>query len=162
MPISIRRADFPDLLALQNANLHSLGENYDMWYWLYLLLSAPQVSHLATANGKVLGYVLGKVDNDSAHAKPPLPLHGVITSVAVYKRCRKLGLGAKLMATTHKLFETCFGAEYVQLHVRETNKAGRHLYTETLGYQFVCMDEKYYADGENALRMKVPLPRSPS
>jgi peptide alpha-N-acetyltransferase len=161
MPISIRRAEFSDLLALQNANLHSLAENYDMWYWVYLLLAAPPVTHLAISNGKVLGYVLGRVDDQDSHSKQPVPLHGIITSVAVYRKCRKLGLAAKLMITTQTMFGDCFRTEYVQLHVRESNKAARHLYEGALGYQFICMDEKYYADGEDALRMKVLLPRVP-
>ncbi len=31
--------------------------------------------------------------------------------------------------------EEVFGAKYVSLHVRVTNKVAVHLYTQTLGYQ---------------------------
>lgn len=34
-----------------------------------------------------------------------------------------------------KAMEEVFGAEYVSLHVRVSNKGAIHLYTETLGYQ---------------------------
>ena len=31
--------------------------------------------------------------------------------------------------------EECFDAEYVSLHVRKSNRAAIHLYTQTLGYE---------------------------
>jgi peptide alpha-N-acetyltransferase len=34
-----------------------------------------------------------------------------------------------------KAMEEVFGAEYVSLHVRVSNKGAFHLYTETLGYK---------------------------
>ena len=34
-----------------------------------------------------------------------------------------------------KAMEEVFGAQYVSLHVRVTNKVAVHLYTQTLGYQ---------------------------
>ena len=43
-----------------------------------------------------------------------------------------------------------FKAEYVSLHVRKSNKAAFHLYTETLGYSINDIEAKYYADGEDA------------
>jgi peptide alpha-N-acetyltransferase len=163
MPISVRRALFDDLLGLQNACLHCLAENYNMWYWVYHMLTSAPIIHVATNQSrKILGYVLAKIDEQGPHSKPPVPLHGLITSVSVYGHCRKLGLAAKMLSHTHSMIWTCFGAEYVQLHVRETNRAGRHLYAETLGYQFIGWDKKYYTDGEDALRMKLPLPKSPS
>jgi len=34
-----------------------------------------------------------------------------------------------------KAMQDVFGAEYVSLHVRVSNKGAIHLYTETLGYK---------------------------
>lgn len=50
-----------------------------------------------------------------------------------------------------------FGAEYVSLHVRKSNRAAFKLYTETLGYKIHDMEAKYYADGEDAYDMRKEL-----
>ena len=47
-----------------------------------------------------------------------------------------------------------FGAEYVSLHVRKSNRAAFHLYIETLGYKIHDIEAKYYADGEDAYDMR--------
>lgn len=50
-----------------------------------------------------------------------------------------------------------FGAEYVSLHVRKSNRAAFKLYTETLQYKIHDMEAKYYADGEDAYDMRKQL-----
>ena len=47
-----------------------------------------------------------------------------------------------------------YNATYVSLHVRETNYAAYHLYSETLKFSKHGMEAKYYADGENAFDMR--------
>ena len=47
-----------------------------------------------------------------------------------------------------------FRAEYVSLHVRESNTAAFHLYNNTLGYKQHKVEAKYYADGEDAYDMR--------
>lgn len=60
--VSIRRAEVDDLLAVQAANLHCLPENYHMKYYLYHVLSWPQLLYVAEdADGKIVGYVLAKM-----------------------------------------------------------------------------------------------------
>lgn len=50
-----------------------------------------------------------------------------------------------------------FGAQYVSLHVRVSNKAAIHLYTKTLKFDQEKSEPKYYADGEDAHCMKLNL-----
>jgi N-alpha-acetyltransferase 10/11 len=50
-----------------------------------------------------------------------------------------------------------FGAQYVSLHVRISNKAAIHLYTKTLGFDQEKTESKYYADGEDAFSMRLDL-----
>lgn len=50
-----------------------------------------------------------------------------------------------------------FGAQYVSLHVRVSNKAAIHLYSKTLGFDREKTEAKYYADGEDAHCMKLDL-----
>ncbi len=83
---------------MQNCNLHNLPENYQMKYYLYHLISWPQCSWVAedTAMGKVIAYVMTKVDDEDS--KPT----GHVTSLAVMRNYRRLGLAEKLMLQARK------------------------------------------------------------
>lgn len=50
-----------------------------------------------------------------------------------------------------------YQARYVSLHVRVSNVAARHLYETTLGFKIEKPESKYYADGEDALSMRLDL-----
>lgn len=50
-----------------------------------------------------------------------------------------------------------FGAQYVSLHVRMSNVAALRLYRDTLGFAVEKVEQKYYADGEDAYSMKMDL-----
>lgn len=51
-----------DMVAMQDANLHCLPENYRAKYYAYHFLTWPQLSWIAEdANGTVVGYVLAKL-----------------------------------------------------------------------------------------------------
>lgn len=158
MPISLRRVKMTDFIQLQNANLHCLAENYHMWFWVYHYLLSPQGTHVAVnSKNKILGYVLGKTDEDK---KKKNQRFGSITSVAVYSGYRKLGLATKLLSYTHKSLRDCYHVSYINLHVRETNRAGQILYKNSLHYQYVKTEEGYYADGENAFSLRFTFPDS--
>merc|ERR1719210_1627927 len=76
-----------DLYGMQACNLCCLPENYQMKYYFYHILSWPQLPQVAIDhNNKVVGYVLAKMEEDAD--KP----HGHITSLAVLRTHRKLGL----------------------------------------------------------------------
>jgi peptide alpha-N-acetyltransferase len=51
----------------------------------------------------------------------------------------------------------CFNAEFVSLHVRQSNVAALHLYKETLKFEVTEIEHGYYADGEDAYSMKKNL-----
>jgi N-alpha-acetyltransferase 10/11 len=139
-----------------------------MKYYMYHYLSWPQLLHVAENHKgqvtnsfsslqeivthclslQIVGYVLAKMEED---AKIP---HGHITSLAVAKTNRKCGIATKLMKFAHARMEESFQAEYCSLHVRYTNRAAFHLYSETLGYEISDIERGYYADGEDAYAMK--------
>lgn len=150
--VCIRQATVDDLLAMQNCNLLCLPENYQMKYYLYHILSWPQLLYVAEDyNKKIVGYVLAKMEEESTEC------HGHITSLAVLRTHRKLGLATKLMTAAQRAMQEVFGAEYVSLHVRKSNRAAFHLYTETLGYRINDIEAKYYADSEDAYDMRKNL-----
>jgi len=116
---------------------------------LYHVLSWPQLIHVAENHkGQIVGYVLAKMEED---ASPP---HGHITSLAVLRTYRKCGIATQLMRQAHARMQEAFGSHYCSLHVRYTNRAAFHLYSETLGYKIDDIEKGYYADGEDAYAMK--------
>lgn len=94
------------------------------------------------------------------------PPHGHITSLAVLRTYRKCGIATQLMKQAHARMQEAFGSHYCSLHVRYTNRAAFHLYSETLGYKIDDIEKGYYADGEDAYAMKctfeVPVVKSSS
>ena len=105
-------------------------------------------------NGKIVGYVLAKLEEEDK------PLHGHITSLAVLRSHRRLGLAAKLMRAAQKAMVEVWDAHYVSLHVRESNQAAFKLYSKTLGYQIRNVEKGYYADGEDAYDMLLAFKES--
>merc|ERR1712157_514970 len=81
-------------------------------------------------------------------------VHGHITSLAVLRSHRKLGLASKLMRAAMAAMEETFSAEHVSLHVRVTNRAAFTLYSETLGFEIHDVEPQYYADKEDAYDMR--------
>ncbi|XP_060678387.1 N-alpha-acetyltransferase 10 [Hemiscyllium ocellatum] len=75
--MNIRNARPEDLMNMQHCNLLCLPENYQMKYYFYHGLSWPQLSYIAEdENGKIVGYVLAKMEED-----PDDVPHGHITSL---------------------------------------------------------------------------------
>ena len=100
-------------------------------------------------DGRVVGYVLAKMEEDES--KPP---HGHITSLAVLRTHRKRGIATALKRRAQVEMEHVFGAKFVSLHVRKSNRAAFHLYNETLKYEINDIERGYYADGEDAYDMR--------
>lgn len=169
MGITIRRATIEDVQAMQNANLHNLPENYLLKYYMYHILLWPQALFVATTydehaapepkgdaayirrGEKIVGYVLGKMEDDpDAADKTP---HGHITSLLVMRTYRRMGLAEKLMRQALYAMCECFDAQYVSLHVRKSNRAALHLYRDLLQFEVTLNEKLYYQDGEDAYAM---------
>jgi peptide alpha-N-acetyltransferase len=154
--VCIRMARCSDLIQMQSTNLWCLPENYQMKYYFYHVLSWPQLLWVAEdSDGKIVGYVLAKMEEDET-----MPVHGHITSLAVLRTHRKRGIATTLMRNSQREMARIFKAEYVSLHVRKSNKAAFHLYTETLKYAINDVEKGYYADGEDAYDMKCVFPEN--
>ncbi|KAG8896493.1 N-terminal acetyltransferase A complex catalytic subunit ard1 [Tulasnella sp. 408] len=135
----------------------------------------PSLSYVAEDNkGRVVGYILAKMEEDAAEKNEPP--HGHVTSISVLRSYRRLGLAKKLMLLSREENETLdaeeianqrwleeeamatiYKAEYVSLHVRKSNRAAIGLYRDTLGFEVHGVEAKYYADGEDALAMRLSL-----
>ncbi|XP_012502641.1 PREDICTED: N-alpha-acetyltransferase 11 [Propithecus coquereli] len=151
--MNIRSARPEDLMNMQHCNLLCLPENYQMKYYFYHGLSWPQLSYIAEdEERKIVGYVLAKMEED-----PDDVPHGHVTSLAVKRSHRRLGLAQKLMDQACRAMIENFGAKYVSLHVRKSNRAALHLYADTLNFRVSEVEPRYYADGEDAYAMKRDL-----
>ncbi|KAM0792878.1 N-terminal acetyltransferase A complex catalytic subunit ard1 [Microbotryomycetes sp. NB124-2] len=151
--MNIRPATVADLMEMQNCNLHNLPENYQMKYYLYHALTWTQVSFVAEDHkGRIVGYILAKMDEEASDDP-----HGHVTSISVLRNYRRLGLAQKLMQRSQHAMKQAFKANYVSLHVRKTNRAALALYKDTLGFEVVEIESKYYADQEDAYSMRLTL-----
>jgi len=109
--VCIRKATVKDLLAMQACNLFCLPENYQMKYYLYHILSWPQLLYVAEDyNGRIVGYVLAKMEEETTDC------HGHITSLAVLRTHRKLGLATKLMTAAQNAMEQVQSLSTTFLH----------------------------------------------
>ncbi|KAG5360595.1 N-terminal acetyltransferase A complex catalytic subunit ARD1 [Yarrowia sp. B02] len=170
--MNIRKATVEDLAGMQNCNLTNLPENYVLKYYLYHAISWPQCSFVATMpakdseNGeKIVGYVLAKMEDDPVVAQnnpdkskeeDDRP-HGHITSLSVMRTYRRMGIADKLMRLSLRALCEVYGAQYVSLHVRKSNRAALHLYRDSLKFEVKKLENGYYADGEDAYSMKKEL-----
>ncbi len=90
-----------------------------------------QVTYVAVDEDNIIvGYVLAKMDEESAEDD----IHGHITSLAVRRTYRRLGLAQKLMNQACDAMADTFRAKYCSLHVRRGNRAALHLYKDKLGF----------------------------
>ena len=83
--------------------------------------------------------------------------HGHVTSISVMRSHRRLGLAKKLMIQSQTAMRDIYGAKFVSLHVRHTNRTAIGLYRDTLGFSIHETEKGYYADGEDALAMRLYL-----
>ncbi|CAL1701040.1 unnamed protein product [Somion occarium] len=152
--MNIRPARVDDLMGMQACNLQNLPENYTMKYYLYHELTWPQLSFVAEDQGRIVGYILAKMEEDLSEGDEP---HGHVTSISVLRSHRRLGLAKRLMVQSQEAMATVYRAAYVSLHVRKSNRAALGLYKDTLGFTVRDIEKKYYADGEDAYAMRLSL-----
>ena len=150
--VSIRRATVEDLLKMQQTNLLCLPENYQFKYYIYHYLSWPSLLHVAEDhNGKIVGYVLAKLEDEDIK---PGEVQGHITSISVLRTYRRLGVASKLMNHALNMMQEYFDADFVSLHVRVSNRPALQLYHNNLDFDVRGIEKGYYADKEDAYKMR--------
>jgi ribosomal protein S18 acetylase RimI-like enzyme len=110
---------------------------------------------------KIVAYVLGKVEtrpsidyNDptSSSRRRRVERLGHVTSLAVQKDFRRLGLAKAMMTQLHYHLQH-HGIDSCGLHVRTSNMAACRLYRDD-GYEVDQIIKSYYQDGEDAYFMR--------
>ncbi|XP_063899895.1 N-alpha-acetyltransferase 20-like [Zophobas morio] len=151
---SYRRMVCDDLFKFNNINLDPLTETFNIGFYLQYLVAWPNLSVVAEApDGKLMGYVIGKVEGTSTD------FHGHVTALAVAPEYRRLGLGESLMHILEDSSERV-DAYFVDLFVRVSNVVAINMYKKLcyVVYQRVL---DYYSgiSPEDAFDMRKALPR---
>ena len=137
---------------MQQTNLLCLPENYQFKYYIYHYLSWPSLLHVAEDhNGKIVGYVLAKLEDEDIK---PGEVQGHITSISVLRTYRRLGVASKLMNHALNMMQEYFDADFVSLHVRVSNRPALQLYHNNLDFDVRGIEKGYYADKEDAYKMR--------
>jgi ribosomal protein S18 acetylase RimI-like enzyme len=151
-PITIRKCTQEDLEAVIEVNEKELPEDYPYFFYKSILDNYPE-SFLVACNdiGKVIGYIMWRVERTPAIHSLKLINKGHLVSIAVLKKYRRLGVATALMTNSMKNIKKYKINEFV-LEVRVSNYTAINLY-QKFNYITNSIKEKYYRDGENAYFM---------
>ncbi|KAI9747389.1 MAG: hypothetical protein M1815_004274 [Lichina confinis] len=166
---SLRPFEALDLFRLNPTNLDSLTENYDTSFYLTYLAKWPSLFNVIEGpHGEVDAYIMGKLESSPPHLNQNspsyLPWHAHITVLTVAPAARRLGFARQLTSSLERIGDE-YNAWFVDLFVRESNKAAIHMY-KGMGYSVFRRVISYYSDdplggtdGEDAFDMRKALER---
>eukprot|EP01026_Neomeris_dumetosa_P055501 TRINITY_DN5050_c0_g1_i5.p2 TRINITY_DN5050_c0_g1~~TRINITY_DN5050_c0_g1_i5.p2 ORF type:complete len:195 (-),score=11.92 TRINITY_DN5050_c0_g1_i5:149-673(-) len=150
---TVRRFSCFDLLRFNEVNLDNLTETYHLpFYQQYMALWPEYCQVVQGAGGKIMGYILGKVEGEGR------TWHGHVTAVTVGPNYRRMGLARRLMDMLEDVTEKVHNAYYVDLFVRASNQVAITMY-ERLGYQIYRRVLGYYSGQEDAFDMRKSMAR---
>jgi ribosomal-protein-alanine acetyltransferase len=104
----------------------------------YLLIDYNAIGLAARVNGKIAGFIIGRID--IGRSTPS----GHILTMDIEPSHRRKGIAQKLLHEIEDIFKER-GIKECRLEVREDNVAASNLY-QKLGYKKVGKLEKYYGD----------------
>eukprot|EP01039_Chlorochromonas_danica_P011242 gene11242-12540_t len=142
-----------DLYNFNHINLDALTETYSTSFYMQYLCTWPSLcAAYEDANGRMMGYILGKAEGEEKL------WHGHVTAVTVAPEYRRLGVASQLMAYLEDVSQIAFNAFFVDLFVRVTNTLALVMYT-SLGYSVYRQVVGYYSGEEDAYDMRKALLR---
>jgi ribosomal-protein-alanine N-acetyltransferase len=152
--IKIRSPTIADLEDIVHINRVCLPENYPVAYFIELIKSWKDTSCVAELNGKVVGYILLRIESSASTPwKPRSKKKGHIISVAVLPEARRRGIGTEMMGFVMDKVEANDTIVEITLEVRQSNLAAINLYRQ-LKFVSSKILNHYYSDGEDAVLMK--------
>jgi len=153
----IREFRLEDLHNVIYINRTCLPENYTPDFFIYHFREFPEGFLVAEMNGKVVGYIMTRVDRgfDYYSSHRAFAEKGHIISIAVLPHARRKGIGEALLRRAVESVKKR-GVKEVYLEVRVSNTPAINLYHK-LGFKIARRVPKYYADGEDAYVMSLQL-----
>ncbi len=150
----VRRCDRDDIPSVIEINGKTLPEHYTDYFYFEILSEFPETFLVAELGGKVVGYIMGRVEYGFLHLKRlGLGRKGHVVSVSVLDEHRRKGIGSCLLRSAETEMAKKSASE-VYLEVRVSNNEAIAMY-EKLGYKTSGRMESYYKDGEAAFLMAI-------
>ena len=142
----VRRCREEDITEVIKLNYENLPENYPKSFFEHILRNWPDTFLVAEMDGKVVGYIMCRIERAREGLK--LVKKGHVVSIAVDPKARRMKIGTTLMQEAEKAMKQ-HGVREMYLEVRVTNDPAIRLYHK-LGYKIRDKIVGYYADGEDA------------
>lgn len=153
---TIRRATHQDLIPVIEINLKTLPEHYSDYFYEELLKDCPEAFLVAENTGKVIGYILCKIEHGFSNFKRlGFVKKAHLVSIAILAEKRRSGLGTALVEEAIKGVNLRSCHEFY-LEVRCSNTDAVRMY-EKLGFSVASRQKTYYRDGEDAYIMGIEL-----
>ncbi|MHA1199403.1 MAG: GNAT family N-acetyltransferase [Candidatus Heimdallarchaeaceae archaeon] len=144
----VRQAELGDINDIIKINRLCLPENYSFDFFYRILTEFGFACAVGIEDGKVVGYLLSRVERPFSTFIGLNPAKGHVISIAVLPENRRKGLGVKIMRYgMQKLIEN--NVETLYLEVRVSNIAAIEMYKK-LGFYVKREFKNYYRDGESA------------
>ena len=148
----VRQADLGDINDIIQINRLCLPENYSFDFFYKILSDFGFACVVAEQDGKVVGYLLSRLEHPFSSFLGMNPAKGHVISIAVLPQYRRQGLGEEIMKYgIKKLIEQNVNTIY--LEVRVSNVAAVEMYKK-LGFYIKREFKEYYRDGESAFVME--------
>ena len=152
----LRRCELGDIIPVMEINLSTLPEHYSDYFYESLLEELPEAFIVAEISGKVIGYIMCKMEHGFSNFKKlGFVKKGHVVSIAVLDEYRKKGIGKALVEESVIGVKTRNCDEFY-LEVRCSNTDAVRLY-EKLGFVIRQELNAYYRDGESAYLMAIEL-----
>ena len=150
----LRRCELSDIIPVMEINLRTLPEHYSDYFYESLLEELPESFIVAEISGKIVGYIMCKVEHGFSNFKKlGFVKKGHVVSIAVIDEHRRKGLGSVLVDEAMKGVKIRQCSE-LYLEVRCSNTDAVRLY-ERLGMSVKQRLKSYYRDGEDAYMMAI-------
>ena len=149
-----RRCEPSDLIGVMEINMKTLPEHYSDYFYESLLEELPEAFIVAEISGKVIGYIMCKMEHGFSNFKKlGFVKKGHVVSIAVMDEHRGKGFGSAIVneAINGVKIRQC---SELYLEVRCSNNDAVRLY-EKLGFSIIQRLKAYYRDGEDAYVMAI-------
>lgn len=153
----VREFEPRDLDAVIEINRRNLPENYPVFFFKLYYENFSKAFLVAESEGRVVGYVICRVEVGKLYTRNGTGRQGHIVSIAVVPEMRRKGVGTALMLRTMDALYRHYLVDEYYLEVRVSNTSAINLYKK-LKFQPIKVIKGYYVDGENAYLMAKPAP----
>ncbi|MFX1566037.1 MAG: GNAT family N-acetyltransferase [Promethearchaeota archaeon] len=154
--IVVRKAEPTDIPAIMRINLDTLPENYPEYFFRQIQERYAEAFFVAVKEGKVIGYIMCRMEGGISHFGLRWVRRGHIVSVAVLQEYRRQNIASELITQSMKALEMVYAAKEVILEVRISNQAAVKLY-DKLRFKRIRTLRTYYRNGEDAQLMAIKL-----